>query len=78
MRYIPILFLIIFDQIDAIFDFPMDVIIVRCIQIPPKDIFLVEHQFEKLNKEVISCCIQTINRSVYFTAGLAFISEGVN
>jgi hypothetical protein len=42
-RNVPKLFLITLDLINRSFDFPMNVIIIRRIEIPPKNVFLVSH-----------------------------------
>ena len=46
---IPVFLLVKLDQIYAAFYLSMDVVVIRRIQISPKDILLVEHQLEKLN-----------------------------
>jgi len=74
---IPIFFFILFDQIDAIFDLPMNKFIVRCIQISPKHIFFVKHQFKKLSKKLVFSCIYLIDGSIYFFSVLGLIFKRV-
>ena len=73
MRNVAILFLVVFDEINAAFDLSMDVVIIWSIEVPPKDVLLVEHQLEELNQELFPSCIDAIDGPVYLLPSLAFI-----
>ncbi len=64
-----------FDKIDAVFDLSVNVVIVGCIEVSPKNVFLIEHQLEELNQELILGCINFIDRHIYFLPSLGLIFQ---
>ena len=64
-----------FDKIDAVFDLSVNVVIVGGIEVSPKNVFLVEHQLEELNQELILGCIDFADRHIYLLPSLGFILQ---
>jgi hypothetical protein len=68
-------FFMAFDKIDAVFDLSVNVVIVGGIEVSPKNVFLVEHQLEELNQELILGCIDFADRHIYLLPSLGFILQ---
>lgn len=64
MRYVTISLLIAFDEVDAVFDFSVDVVVVGCIEVSPEYIFFVEHEFEELDEELVFGCSDLIDGAI--------------
>ena len=74
-RDVSIFFLMIFDEIDDSLDFSMDIVVIWCIEVSPKNIFFVEHEFKELDQEMIFCCIDFIDCGVNLLSGFAVIFQ---
>ena len=68
-------FFMAFDKIDAVFDLSVNVVIVGGIEVSPKNVFLVEHQLEELNQELILGCIDFADRHIFLLHSLGFFHQ---
>lgn len=76
MRDVPVSFFVTFDEVDAVFDFSVDVVVVGGVEVPPEYVFLVEHEFEELYDELVLGSGDFMDGYTYFFCSFCFFLEG--